>query len=744
MSGRTSLDRLCALAGVVSSYQDDWKKQRRVPAATRRALLAAMGIDAGTPEATAAAIGELEEAPWRRGVEPALVLDAGAHPLRIPVVVPAESAGNWVDWCLELESGETHEGRFRPADLADSGGAVIDGRRLEHRLLDLPLTLPPGYHRLTIRIPPDDQGARERASVIATPGRCHMPPALEGDGRCWGLAVQLYALRSARNWGIGDFTDLARLVEIGARLGAGAIGISPLHALFPGQPERASPYSGSSRLFLNVLYIDVEAVPEFAGCATARELVGSTRFQKRLRRLREASLVDYAGVAACKFEVFDLLYRDFRARHLGDGGDQSERGVAFRRFLEAQGQALQTHAVFEALCEHFQAAKPRPSDWRNWPAAYRDPTSPSVAAFAQENRARVEYYAYLQWQAELQLAAVAERCRALNLPVGFYRDLAVGVAADGADAWAEQRQLVGRCSVGAPPDRFNPMGQDWGLPPYHPLALREDAYRAFVAVLRANMRHAGALRIDHVFGLMRLYWIPAGKTPSCGGYVRYPFEELLGVVALESQRNRCLVVGEDLGTLPDGLRDQLSQRSILSYRLLYFEQHADGHLAPPQDYPASAVVAVTTHDLPTLPGFWQGHDLTLRSDLGLWPSRELAREARTLRARDRTAIVDALRQERLWPTPDGPENAGLPELSTALVEAVYRFLGRTPSRLLMLHLEDVFGDVDQPNLPGTVDEHPNWRRKYSVEIEDILRDPRMLRVAGALCQRRAPDPEHIQ
>jgi (1->4)-alpha-D-glucan 1-alpha-D-glucosylmutase len=282
------------------------------------------------------------------------------------------------------------------------------------------------------------------------------------------------------------------------------------------------------------------------------------------------------------------------------------------------------------------------------------------------------------------------------------------------------------------------------LPPYHPLALREDGYRGFASVLRANMRHAGALRIDHVLGLMRLYWIPAGNAAPDGGYVRYPFDDLLGIVALESQRNQCLVVGEDLGTLPDGLQDQLRQTSILSYRLLYFEKHADGHFAPLRDYPALAVVAVTTHDLPTLPGFWQGRDLTLRSELGLWPSRELAQEARTLRARDRAAIVDALRREGLWPPRDGPEDAGLPELSPEMVEAVYGFLGRTPSRILMLTLEDVFGDVDQPNLPGTVDEHPNWRRKHSVEIDEIRRDSRMLRVAGALRQRGAPDPEHRQ
>ena len=409
------------------------------------------------------------------------------------------------------------------------------GARYARYRFTLPVQLPLGYHRL--RIEADGERAGTETHLIVVPPTCYRPEAIENGGRVWGPGTLLSAVRSARNWGIGDFTDLTRLIELWAGLGAGVVDVGPLHAPISEDAERIDLQAPSSRLFLNTLYLDVEAIPDFAVCPAAVALVRSPAFQAQLRALRTADQVRYAEVAAAKRQALDLVYRRFREQHL-DG--DTDHGNAFRAYQAELGESLVRQAVFEALAEHQQSRDPDATTWADWPAAYRDPTSPEVAAFAAERRDRVEFFQYLQWQAEQQLAGAGRRSWELGLGVGICAELALGPEAGGAEAWASPGVYALGARIGLPPDALNPGGQVWPIAPPVPARLREWAYAPWVAALRRNMRDAGALRIDRIPALRALLWVPAGGSPADGAWVRYPFRDLLGVLALESHRNRCL------------------------------------------------------------------------------------------------------------------------------------------------------------------------------------------------------------
>lgn len=708
------LGPLCAACGIATGYDDIWGKRIAVEDATLVALLAAFGIDAGTPEGIAAAEREIIAAAQRAPLPPVLAIAAGADRWSLPLQPPETTKR--LRWTIVEESGARHTGEVE-----------VSAR------IEFALALPSGYHRLGI------DGLPGETLLVAAPARCYRPPALADAGRIWGPTAQLYALRSEHNWGIGDFGDLGKLVELAAQMGASIIGLNPLHALFPHNPAHASPYSPSSRLRLNVLYLEVEAIEEFRECEAAQRRVRSADFQARLARLREAPLVDYPGVAAAKFEILELLYTQFREHHLGSG---SPRDAAFRDFRATGGQALRLHATYEALQRHFHSADAAVWGWPMWPEPHRDHASPAVANFAAEHLERIEYYEYLQWQADRQLAQASERCRALGLAVGLYLDLAVSVDRAGSDAWTNQECYALGASVGAPPDEFNPNGQDWGLPPLRPDRLRADGYRFFIDTLRENMRNAGALRIDHVMGMMRLFWIPSGGKIA-GTYVHYALDEMLAIVALESERNRCMVIGEDLGTVADEMRAALARYEVLSYRLLYFERGEGGAFTPGAEYPRDALVAVSTHDLATLAGWWMGRDLRLRLDLGLFPNQGVYEKQLVERAQERVRLMLALQHAGLLPAGTVVEPTGSQELTAALVEAVHAFVASAPSRVMTVQLEDAIGVTEQVNMPGTTEEHPNWKRKLPETLDKLATSERLRNLAAVLSRirpRPAPRP----
>jgi 4-alpha-glucanotransferase len=726
-----SLLRLARLAGIAPTYRDAWNKQRRVSPETLRMILAAMGFDTGSRGDIRDALAEIEAEKWR-ALLPPVVTALDDKTATVPVTV-ADGQETRASWTLMLEGGEQHEDSAALGDLQ----SVAAKRRTRRLALPVGHRLPLGYHRLAVTV-----GAhREETALIVAPRAGHLPRELQPGGRAWGVTAQLYGVRSPRNWGIGDLTDLAALASGAARRGARTLGINPLHALFPAEPRHMSPYSPSSRLFLNPLYIDIEAVPDFAESTAAQAHVASPETATLLAAVRESALVDYQQVAALKHPVFAQLHRSFAERHLGAtrDGAVTERGAEFRRFQREGGRALASYATFTALHEHM-LGQGAGFCWQDWPAPLRDAASPEVAQFAAAHCARIELHQYLQWEAERQLAAAARGGEQAGLSLGLYRDLAVGVDPNGAEAWSDPSMMVTGASVGAPPDILNMKGQDWGLAPVNPVMLRRHAYAPFAAALRANMRHAGVLRIDHAMGLMHLYWVPRGASAAEGAYVTYPFEDLRRVLALESRRERCAVIGEDLGTVPSGFRDSMRECGVLSYRLLLFERGAGGRFLPPRDYPELAAAPFSTHDLATLKGFWLGRDLEWRRSLGLYPTPETAETEEEDRRRDRRRLLDALTQagtlapdavDRLLPREDEPI------FEPELAEAVHRFLGRTRARLALLQIEDALGEVEQANLPGTVEEHPNWRRKLSLSLEQALREPLLRRLAAALAEERA-------
>ncbi len=690
-------DALSERLGIVSRYIDASGREQIVPDATVRALwkaLAPFDLDTSQPEAALAA---LDERAAGRVVELVLVVPAGQARLAVPARLPGTNGS--IHWAIALEDGQKR-----------SGTARRSGR---DRLLQLRIELPLGYHELTLRWA--DGEARTR--VIVVPRRAYQPPSLADGRRIWGVAAQLYALRSRGDWGIGDFGDVLALVERSSSAGADVVGLNPLHALFPDDPDRASPYSPSSRRFLNPLYLQIEAIDDFKESEEARALLERPDSRQALKEARGADIVPYAAIAGLKRRVLDSLYRSFRERHLAHAA--SRRAVQFREF-QCATHGLRAFATFQALREH-HAKK----NWRDWPADLRSPDAPGISRFVADHLGDVEYFEYEQWQAALQLAAASGLCRQLGLDVGLYLDLAVGFDPDGADAWSLQEVTALGWNIGAPPDALNLKGQNWGLPPLNPARLRECGYGPFIDVLRANMRYAGALRIDHVLGLQRLFWVPEGAAASEGAYIRFAFDELMGIVALESVRNRCLVIGEDLGTVPEGFREKMQSYGVLSYQVLYFNQDRHGAFVKPRRWPRAALATINTHDLPTLKGYWTGRDLELKQSLSLYPDAASAAAEAKDRKRARRLLTDALHAERL---PVG--RASVP------TEQVLRFLGRTASSVAMVQLEDLIGVTEQINVPGTVNEHPNWRCRLPRDIDGIFDDPAVQRLLSALAAER--------
>ena len=723
-----SLHRLARAYGIGLEYVDAWGRPRHIGEDVLRAVLGAMHVDAHDDAAVTCALDQFEQARFRQCLPPMSVVRRGTRPWKIAVNLPVRFARQALAWRVRAEDGAEHRSPIEGAGVQAGVASRAPCLALE---LPLDVALPCGYHALELCA----DGTIAAAGMLAVaPDACHRPPALHDGGRLFGLAVQLYGLRSAHNFGIGDFTDLADFIALCGAAGADVVGVNPLHALFPHAPQQASPYSPSSRMFVNVLYVDVLAIPEFAQCAKAREHVASAAFRATLAAVRAAPLVDYAGVAALKLPVLALLYA--QARDDARTG-ASERWVAFDAYKTECGEALRRQALFDALQAHFFARDRTIWGWPAWPPPYRDPASPAVEAFADENVERVDYFAWLQWQADLQRDAVAARAREAGFAIGLYSDLAVSIDRGGAEAWANQSLYATAASVGAPPDVFNVRGQDWGLPPMIPARLRDAAYAPFIATLRANMRSAGALRIDHVMGLLRLYWVPAGATPADGAYVHYPLSDLLGLLALESERHRCLVIGEDLGTVPDAVRAALAANDVLSYRVLLFERDANGVFNAPATYPEAALATASTHDLPTLAGWWAGHDIAVRAEHGHLGANADVDAAMAQRIRDRGQLLAALATEELLPVGTPLDPSAVPTLTPPLAQALHAFLARSPCALFVAQPEDVFGVVEQANLPGTTTEHPNWRRKLPVTLDDMETDGRLQSLAARIARERA-------
>ena len=736
---QTLLAKLAEHAGIATDYYDIAGNLHFTSDDTRRAILTAMGFSVDSTESLTKALQEWDEAPWQRSCNSVQILRDGESGSTVSCYLTLEDGNEGsavVEWQICDEANRVvQEGQAGPG-LSATEVRVLKGQRHVRIEIPAPQGLSLGYYSLTIRAESLVGGNVGTMRVIVAPRQCYVPPFVEANQRLWGLALQLYSLSSDRNWGCGDFTDLGRIVEwAGKGLGAGVIGLNPLHALRNTTPYHISPYAPNSRLYLNELYIDLERLPEFCGSEEAQRRFHSPEFQATLQALRESRLVDYDSIAAAKRTMLELAYRTFLTEAYG--GEEpnlqpkTARARLLEQFIQSEGTSLELYATFQTLEEERRLIQSKSATWYDWPKQFLMPGQP-VREYAKRHPTRIRFFQYIQWVASEQLNEIRKATEQMAMPIGLYHDLALGADRNGAEAWIYQSVLALGADCGAPPDAFAPEGQNWGLPPINPHALRASGYELMIQLLRNNFRSGGAIRLDHVMALFRLFWIPHGRPASEGTYVHYPFEDLLAIMALESVRSKTLVIGEDLGTVPDWLREQLAKARVLSYRVLYFERGADGTMKPPGDYPAQSLAVATTHDLPTLTGFWSGEDLRVRAELGAMTDDAARRQTWEERQRDKAHILSALKRENLLPKDVTEDLATAPAMTAELCQAIHLYLARTASCIVLANLEDGLGELSQTNLPGTVDSHPNWTRKYAVRMDDIVCDERLQQLGAVL------------
>lgn len=649
--------------GILPEFHDLFGKLHQVSQDVALSLLQSLGVDAASPEMLAQAIA----ARRARKLVPETSVLTFASPLDIQPAqphLPVEIVYRW-------ESGTT---------LIRRGS--LDAMRC------LPQKAPLGYHRIDVRC-----GAEQASAYLTiTPDHAILPSC-----RMNGLAVSLYSLRSARNQGCGDFTDLKALCSWAREyLHSDFIALNPLHAIPNRQPYNTSPYLPTTTLYRNFLYLDLEAVD---GCPALPSFAA----------LREAECVEYEKVARLKLTLLRLCFRKF----LRQGESPS-----FDVYRAKQGPSLRLFAIYQALDAAIHKAKPDVWLWQDWPAEYQHPQSPAIEDFAAKHPRTVLFYQYVQWQIDLQLAAAQKHAvESCGMKIGLYHDLALATDRSGFDAWAFRDFYAKGCRVGSPPDDFAPEGQDWSFPPPNVERHRLDGYRLFAHAIRNNCAHGGALRLDHVMRLFRLFWVPDGVKAADGAYVRDNASDLLRILALESVRNNVLIIGEDLGTITDEMRAGLHDAGILSYRLLYFERYGDGRFKHPHEYPQQALVCTTTHDLPTLAGFWTSHDIEVRKSVGLILDDAGYEQQKKQRRVDKERLLQALAETN---TLMGPVDIDATALPDVVRDAVMRFLQLTPSWMFAVTQDDLTGFRDQQNMPGTTWQHPNWRHKMPVAIEDLV------------------------
>ena len=666
-----NLELLASRAGLSVDWIDANGRPQRVKPDALRAVLKGLGHPADTDADIDASLLQLELAQQDPHLPPLMTVDSGEG-LDLSRHFEPDTPCR-----VSLEDGETLELRL-------DGNAV------------LPAVIALGYHQVHI--------SDQTFTLAVAPTHCYsVAEAVDSQpARAWGLSAQLYSLRRPGDGGFGDTLALEHLARCAAERGADALAISPMHAMFSADTQRYSPYSPSSRLFLNSLYASPTCI---LGEREVRNAIETLGLADELHTLEQLNLIDWPAAAKAKQRLLRALYENFCH-------GQHPQHADFLSFRQAGGEALENHCRFEAV-QALRAAEGLDLDWRHWPEAWRSPQSPALVEFAEANRAEIGFYAFGQWLIARCLERAQQAARGSGMGIGLIADLAVGADGGGSQAWSRQDELLANLTVGAPPDVLNRAGQGWGISAFSPEGLKRNGFRAFIEMLRANFAHAGGLRIDHVMGLQRLWVIPMDASPQEGAYLYYPVDDLLRLLALESHRHQAIVLGEDLGTVPDGLREKLIARSILGMRVLLFEQRHDGQFKPILDWPDNALATTSTHDLPTLNGWWHSRDIEWNVQLGLIDAPTLEQWSEH-RLRERQALRQALSQD--------PQNFvdEIRNETDHMIDASVRYLGHTRAPLVLLPLEDALGLEEQANLPGTTDTHPNWRRRLPGEAASLL------------------------
>jgi 4-alpha-glucanotransferase len=703
-----ALDRAAEIWGIQPDYWDIWGKHHTTPPETKRAILESLGTPADSTDKLDAAVEERARREWSRLVPPSLVISENLRPREFPANLPAALAELAARVTVTPETGNAEVRQVALGELAPAGTAEFDGTQYVRKQIPLPDDLPLGYHDVELVV----GGACAAMRLIIAPDRAYLPDGL----RSAGIAIALYGVRSGRNWGCGDFLDLQGVIDWAAKeVGASFVALNPLHAIHNRRPYNTSPYLPNSIFYQNWLYLDVEGIADFPFCPRAQRLWAQPDIQREIAALRAADFVEYERVHALKMRFLQPLFATF-LREFRTG---SARDREFQAYIAREGDLLRRFATYCALDRWIHSRHPDIWLWTEWPEPFRNPDSAETQAFAKKHWRLVLFYQYLEWQIDLQLRAAQQHARDRGLSIGLYHDLALATDRFGSDLWAHRSFYATGCRVGSPPDDFSPQGQDWAFPPPNRAQHRESGYRLFVESIRKNCRHGGALRIDHVMRFFRLYWIPDGADAAHGAYVRDHWDDLIRIVALESVRQRVVVIGEDLGTVEPEVRETLARFGILSYRLLYFEKDSHGAFRKSADYPRQTLVSSTTHDLPTLAGFWVHEDIEQRRRAGVLPDEAGYRAQLAARAAEKQKMLDVLFAEGLLP-PGYPRSASdIPELTGELHNAVIGFLASTPAMLLLVNQEDLTKEISQQNLPGTTWQYPNWSRKMHFRIDEL-------------------------
>lgn len=727
---RSALEHAARLWGIDLAYWDIFGKKHEAADEVVSAILAALGVDSSSAQSLNRAIEARLVEEWSQILPEAEVvsLHGGTPPW---INLPQEAEAGPLRVVFEWEGGSRAEYAYSASTLELLGQATLKRRRYSRRRIPLPPEARLGYHTMHVEALDGETRFTATTELIVTPERAYLPPVLESQGKGAGIGASLYSLRSRRNWGCGDFGDLPAFCDwVANELKCSFVALNPLHLIANRLPYNASPYLPVSTYFKNFIYLDLERIPEFQRSVLVHKRLQEPRVQQKIAQLRHKDLVDYEGVAAFKQGFLALCYLEFRHELRRN----TSRAQEFLQWCEGQRDLMDPFTTFCALDRAMHKRDRNVWIWQHWPEPYQDPASPEVAQFAARRKHLRQYYAWVQWLTFQQLEEAGEAAWQAGLSIGLYHDLALATDQCGADVWAQRDLFVMGCRVGAPPDDFSPNGQDWAFPPPHYERHRRTAYRHFRESIRRNMMAGGALRIDHVMRFFRLYWIPEGFSAAEGTYVRDYAENLVRILALESVRNQVLIVGEDLGTVEPATRETLEKFGILSYRLFFFERDGSGAMKPPEQYPADALVATSTHDLPTLAGAWIGRDIEARDYAGLLPEHAEYERQWADRRELKQQILDALFAEDLMPEYYTRRASEIPELTGELHNAAIGYLARTPAKLFQVNQEDLIKQLDHQNLPGSTWQYPNWQRKAGCYLEDLRQDP-LVRGCAAMLTR---------
>ncbi|MEW6995576.1 4-alpha-glucanotransferase [Colwelliaceae bacterium MEBiC 14330] len=720
------IDQLADAVGLHSSYFGTFGNKVFAKKHAKQSLLHAMGFKLDD-QSLIDAIEKINNKAWLNMLPEVHIVNIEDANQTIQISLPKYQSNvidkdlSQVYWEIFTDSENTQEhlsknmgsGSIDLTQLTTAEFAEIHGISYQHYHLSLP-KLAQGYYQFTIRY----GELNARCPLIYAPKTCYSPKEVS-TAKMWGYTAQLYSLKSKNNWGIGDFSDLKSLVKKSAKQQSATIGLNPLHPLYYQNPAHRSPYSPSSRRYLNTLYIDVTKIPNFESCEIVQQRVADPAFKKALADTNSSKLIDYVAVAKLKHEITELLYEDFIMHQDNETDNNTYQGMQheFTCFKSSQKDLIQ-FATFDALFQHFNSLDSNSYGWTDWPKEFQTPNSEAVINFQKKHPKRIDYFCFLQWLADKQLSEVAQATYDNNMAIGLYLDLAVGCDGSGFDVWSDQQTYVAGASIGAPPDDMNALGQNWGLTPINPLALRKQGYQPLVKALRNNMQYAGALRIDHILGLMRQYWVAPGMDATEGVYISFPWHDILRIIALESRLNQCIVIGEDLGNVPEGFSETIQNAGLLSFKVLFFERWQSGLFKRPENFPSQSIVTVATHDTATLSGWWQGRDLEWRQQLNLYPNDDIGVAERNGRAQERQNLLAAFVDLDVIDLNKAPSSAPA-IMNNELSIATQKYLAASPSHLQLIPIEDALELTEQVNIPGTIDQHPNWLQKLPVLLEEF-------------------------